>query len=197
MQEAKSPAVCEGVRGMIMIMTVKRPKFASAATLVEVTLSIVIVAVAALGALSYQYRAAIHARIARAQTAAMRTAQLLLEDWKSTGASENYDPSTLGLGFSAPLQVPGQWSQGHGEGLGSPLHNSVHSITVDNLPMIVMLRWQDIDEDTMAHVKLRQLTVIVGFGETDGGGGDLTFPENYLANIPDITLSTYARIDGG
>ncbi|MFZ0034404.1 MAG: hypothetical protein WAK60_05395 [Sedimentisphaerales bacterium] len=196
MQEAQIPAVCEGVRGMIMIMTFKRSKFASAATLVEVTLSIVIVALAAIGALNYQYYAAIHARIAKAQITATRTAQLLLEDWKSTGGSVNYDPSTLGLGFSAAIRIPDQWLIGHGGELGAPLQNSVHSITVDSLPMLVMLRWQDVAVDAGAQLKLRQLSVIVGVGVTDGNG-NLTFPEHYLANIPDITLSTYACVDGG
>jgi len=175
-------------------MTVKRPKFASALILIEVMVAMVVLAIAALGVLSYQYQAAIHARIARAQIAAMRTAQLLLEDWKSTGGSEEYDLSKLGLGFSSSLKIPSLWSQGEGPGLGSPLNNSAHALTVDNLPMLVVLRWEDVAHDTIAEVKLRQLSIIVRFGEIDRGG-DLTFSESYLANIPPVIMTTYARVD--
>lgn len=177
-----------------MLMTVKRPKFASAAILIEVMVAMFVLAIAALGALNYQYYAAGQARIARSQITAMRTAQLVLEDWKSTGGSGDYDVSMLGLGFSSGLKIPSQWSEGKGVGLGSPLNNSVYSITVDNLPMVVMLKWQDVAEDTTAEVKLRQLSVIVSFGEVDDNG-NLTFPESYLENITDVTLTTYVRID--
>lgn len=177
-----------------MIMTIKQHKFASALILIEVMVAMVVLSVATLGVLSYQYHAAGHARIARAQIAAMRAGQLLLEDWKSTGGSEEYDVGTLGLGFSSGLRIPSQWSQGKGPGLGAPLRNSVHAVTVDDLPMLVMLRWQDVAHDTTAEVKLRQLSVIVGFGEVDDNG-QLTFPEGYLGNIPDVIMTTYVRLD--
>lgn len=177
-----------------MIMTVKRPKFASAVTLIEVMLAMAILAIAALGSLSYQYYAAGHARIARAQIIAVRTAQLLLEDWKSTGGSEEYDLAALGLGFSSRLFIPSQWSQGHGHGLGNPLRSSAYAITVDGLPMLVTLRWEDVAHDTIAEIKLRQLAVIVRFGEIDNHG-NLTFPERYLENISSLILTTYVRLD--
>jgi prepilin-type N-terminal cleavage/methylation domain-containing protein len=179
---------------MIMIMTVKRPKFASALTLIEVMLAMAILAIIALGALGYQYYAAGHTRIARAQITAVRTAQLLLEDWKSTGGSENYDLTALGLGFSSRLFIPSQWSQGHGEGLGSPLRSSAYAVTVDGLPMLVTLRWEDVAEDTVAGLKLRQLSVIIRFGEIDDRG-NLTFSDSYLENISSLILTTYVRLD--
>jgi hypothetical protein len=177
-----------------MIMTVKRPKFASAVTLIEVMLAMTILVIAALGALSYQYYAAAHARIARAQITGVRTAQLLLEDWKSTGGSEEYDLAVLGLGFSSRLFIPSQWSHGHGQGMGNPLRNSAYAIVVDGLPMLVTLRWEDVAEDTIAEIKLRQLAVIVRFGEIDAHG-NLTFPESYLENISSLVLTTYVRLD--
>jgi len=176
-------------------MVVKRPKFDSAVTLIEVLVSIIILAIAAVGALNYQYYAVEQAQIARAQCLATRTAQLVLEDWKSTGGAAGYDLSTLGLGFSVPQRIPDQWEEGHGAGLGATLNNSVHTITVDNLPMIVMLIWRDVAQDTSAQVTLRQLTVIVGFGEIDANG-NLAFPESRLANIPEVALSTYTRVEG-
>jgi hypothetical protein len=180
--------------GRGIIMAVKRPKFMAAFILIEVMVAMVVLAIATLGVLSYQYHAAGHARIARAQIAGMRAGQLLLEDWKSTGGSEEYDLSTLGLGFSSGLRIPSEWSQGKGVGLGSPLHNSVHAIIIDDLPMLMVLRWQDVAHDTVAEVKLRQLAVIVRFGEINDKG-ILKFPESYLEGIPDVTLTTYVRID--
>jgi len=85
-------------------MAVKQRRFAAGITLTEAMVTMVSLAVAAMGGLSYEYLAARHSRIAGAQTTATRTVQLLLEDWKSTGASTEYDPSALGLGFSAASQ---------------------------------------------------------------------------------------------
>lgn len=169
-------------------------KFSSGLTLVEAMVAMVLLAIVVLGALGYQYYAALHARIARAQIVATRTAQLLLEDWKSTGGSTEYDPSTLGLGFSAKLAVPAHWSNGEGGGAGAPLHDGVYAITtVDNLvPMVVMLRWVDVAEDAQAQVKLRQLTVIVNFGtQADLQAGSAVWP----ANLEPIILTTYVRLD--
>ncbi|MCK4785075.1 MAG: prepilin-type N-terminal cleavage/methylation domain-containing protein [Desulfobacteraceae bacterium] len=86
-------------------MAVKRPKSAEALTLVEVLVATLILAIAASGALSHQYHTAGHAHIAKAQTIATNTAQLLLEDWKGASGAVNYNPAALGLGFSpSPVQ---------------------------------------------------------------------------------------------
>ncbi len=177
-----------------MSMIAKRSKFASAVTLIEVMLATTILCIAALGTLSYQYYSAGHARTARAQIAAVRTAQLLLEDWKSTGGSEDYDVGALGLGFSSRLFVPSQWSEGHGGGMGSPLRNSAYAVVVDDLPMLVTLRWDDVLSDAASETKLRQLAVVVKFGELDEGG-NLSFPERYLENVSTLVLTTYVRLD--
>jgi hypothetical protein len=167
-------------------------KFSSGLTLIEAVVAMVLLAIVVLGALGYQYYAALHARIARAQIVATRTAQLLLEDWKSTGGSTEYDPSTLGLGFSTKLSVPAHWSNGEGGGAGTPLHDGVYAITVDELPMLVMLSWLEVDEDAQAQVKLRQLTVIVNFGTQAAlqAGSDV-----WPANLAPIILTTYVRLD--
>jgi len=49
-------------------MSLVRVKFAAAVTLIEVIVAMVALAVAAMGALGYQYHAAVQARIAHAQT---------------------------------------------------------------------------------------------------------------------------------
>ena len=165
-------------------MNAKRPKFAAAVTLVEVMVAMAILTIAALGALSYQYHAAGHARIARAQSAATHVAQLLLEDWKSTGGSEKYDPSILALGFSSPLPIPAKWPNVKAMVLAKPLNSAVYAISVDDLPMLVMLSWEDVAYDTTAGLKLRQLGVTVKFGVV-----------SQLENIPPVALTTYVRDD--
>lgn len=168
-------------------MTIKRAKFAAAITLIEVMIATAILVITTSGALSYQYHAARDAQIARAHIAATRTAQLLLEDWMSTGGSREYDPSTLGLGFSPTISVPSHFSLGQGGGLGNPIHDAVHSITVDDIPMLVMLTWRDIAQDAEAQVILRQLGVIVEFSEE-------TKITKRLENIESVILTTYVRV---
>jgi len=161
-------------------------------TLVEALIAMVLLAIIVLGALGYQYYAALHARIARAQIAATRTAQLLLEDWKSTGGSIEYDPYELGLGFSTKLPIPSHWSDGVGGGLGTPLHDGVYAVTVDDLPMLVMLRWQDVGFDQAGEATLRQLAVIVNFGTSSSLQADAT---GYPGNIQPVIMTTYVRVD--
>ncbi len=166
----------------------RRDDVASGLTLVEVMVATVILVVAALGALRCQYYAAGHGRIARAQIAAARTAQLLIEDWKSTGGSTEYDPSDLQLGFSEPLAIPDDFSTP--EGLGTPLNDGVHSFTLDGTAMLAMLKYLNVNEDDQATAALRQLAVVVRFAETgDEDSGDR------LADMSPVTLVTYVRLD--
>ncbi|MBL7185092.1 MAG: hypothetical protein ISS70_02115 [Phycisphaerae bacterium] len=169
------------------IMIIKRRKFAAAFTLIEVMIATILLVLTATGALGYQYHAARDAQIARAHIAATRTAQLLLEDWMSTGGSREYDPSTLGLGFSSAIRIPSHFSRGQGGGLGNPLRDAVHSITVDDIPMLVMLTSRDIAQDAQAQVILRQLGVVVEFSEE-------TQITERLENIESVTLTTYVRV---
>lgn len=177
-------------------MFTKRAKLADGVTLIEAMAAMAVLAIAALGALGYQYHLARHMRIARAQVTGIRTAQLLLEDWKSTGGSRDYDPASLGLGFSEPIKMPSQWSQGVGEGLGSPLHDAVYGISVDGFSMMVVLRWEDVSYDQVAEVTLRQLSVVVRFGdysEQAAGGG---VPSGSSSDsIWPVILSSYVRLD--
>jgi Tfp pilus assembly protein PilV len=159
-------------------MTSKHPRFASAVTLTETLVAMVVLVIAALGGLASQYLAARHSQIARAQIIGTRTAQLLLEDWKSTGGSENYDPSTLGLGFSAVTAFS--------SAAGATTDTAVYSITVDNVPMQVSLQWIDRPnnpdyDDQAAKVTLRQISVTVSFDQAE--------------NIAPVILTTYVRID--
>ncbi len=169
-----------------MIIAVRQSKFAAAATLIEATVAMAILTIAMLGAMSYEFHATKDTRIARAQTAATRTAQLLLEDWKSTGGSEEYNPTILDLGFSSALSIPSDFS--YDLSLGGPLNNAVYAITINDVPMLVMLVWKDIAYDTTAEVKLRQLAAIVKCKSEETG-------YQWLENIDPVTLVTYARVD--
>jgi hypothetical protein len=161
-------------------------------TLIEVMMAAIILVVAAMGTLRCQYYAATHARIARAQTVAARIAQLLLEDWKSTGGSTEYDPTGLGLGFSEPLAAPSGFTTA--DGLGSALHGGVYSIKADDVPLLVMLKHLDVIQDGHAEATLRQLSAVIRFGTSDGSGGP-DDPDDRLAGLPPMTLVTYVRID--
>ena len=181
-------------------MTVKRHKFTSAAllgkakkmrravTLVEVIVATAVLVIATTGTLSYQYYAAKDAKIARAQIIGTRTAQLLLEDWMSTGGSDEYDPAALGLGFSSVSTVPSGF-----EGMGSPLNNNAYSITVDEVPLLVILSWSDVDYDAVSDVILRRLNAIVTFGSASPDENENLTQQ--LKLIRPVILTTYVRID--
>lgn len=162
-------------------------------TLVEQMVAAAVLAVATLGTLGYQYHAAAMGRIARGQIAAARAAHLLLVDWKSTGGSTEYDPANLGLGFSESGTVPAGFTTP--AGLGTTLNGTVYGITLDNLPMLALLKYLDVDEDAQAKTTLRQLAVIIRFAQVNPGGG-LSTPESRFAGLPPVTMVTYVRLDG-
>ncbi len=173
-------------------MTIHKRKFASAVTLIEVMAAMAILVISSIGALSYQYHSARDAKKARAQVVATRIAQLLLEDWKSTGGSSAYDPRILGLGFSSPAPIPSHFSEEMGQDLGSPLRDAVYNITVDDVRMMVMLTWSDVAQDTVSGVLLRQLNVTVVFGSSE----QETSREKPEENLGPVVLTTYVRVDG-
>ncbi len=141
----------------------------SGVTLIEALVATVVVAILAIGGLSYQYLGAYQFRIARAELTATRTGQLLIEDWKGAGAPDVaiYDPSRLGF-------TPDN-------------KENSYNIIVDGLNMRCTLDPHVKETDEDAGVTLQQLDVTVqwrkdlgsGYVETDG---------------PSITLSTYARL---
>ncbi len=164
-------------------MIFKRLRFAGAVTLIEIMVAMAILVIAALGGLGYQYHAARHSRIARAEIIGIRTAQLLLEDWKSNGGSPTYDPSTLGLGFSSKLETAVVGNSG----------TDLYFIMVDNVPMQVLLEWINrpadayyIDSQTGA--TLREISVTVTFVGASGIADE-------WENVAPIILTTYVKID--
>ncbi len=149
-------------------MSNKRYKFLEGLTLIEVIIAMVILVIIAVGALRYQYYAALDARAALAQMTAIRTAQLLADDWKSTGGSAAYNPTNLKLGFT-----------------GS---NGIYRITVDNLPMYMSLSYNDIEHNDEAQITLRSITVRVNWRN------DHRVPTG-PADGASMGMSTYVRVD--
>jgi prepilin-type N-terminal cleavage/methylation domain-containing protein len=152
------------------------PRVSKAFTLIEVIIVIGILCVMALGSLSYQYYAAKHVQIARAQMVATRITQMILEDWKSTGGSPDYDPTAIGMGFTGTF------------GTITPGGSSVtYNITQDSIPMSVTLSSADVVEGSTT-LPLRQITVTVrwrkDFGSGAIGGSD-----------PSLQYTTYVKID--
>jgi prepilin-type N-terminal cleavage/methylation domain-containing protein len=147
-----------------------RQKREHGVTLIEVMVAMAVLAIAALGALSYQYHSAKHSRIAKLEMTATRTAQLLLEDWKSSGGASNYDPSTLGIGITKDPE------------------SEYYKIEVDDLPMYIRLMYKDIATDTAAGVTLREISVITRW-RLDFAADE---PE---MNHPHLVLTTYVRLD--
>ncbi len=142
-------------------------------TLIEVMVAASITVVAALGTLCYQYYGVKNSRVSQAQLTATRIGQLLLEDWKSTGGDQDYDPAALGLGFVDPTGA----------------ETGTCRITLDNQTFYMLLEQSPIDEDTVAGVTLCQIRVTVKW-RMDYSPGATTSQD------PEIFLTTYVRRDG-
>ena len=163
----------------------------SAFTLVEVMTAVTVLSIIAIGSLNFQYYAARDSKISRTQITATRTAQLLLEDWMSTGGSEDYDPSQLGLGFTAINDTPSDLNKY--SDLGNRLHEDLYVIEVDDIKMLVMLMSKEIAYDEAAKVKLRQLCVYVSIGVVFDKNNTVEKAES--DNVKPIILTTYVRVD--
>ena len=140
-------------------------------TLVEIVVSMVILAVMALGSLTYEYHARVHKQIADAELTATQVAQLLLEDWKSTGGSTAYDPTSLGLGFTADAT-----------------NESLYYIEADGLGLFIDLVHQNVGYDSVTETTLRHISVAMAWRRDRQSGAP-------SASDPRYTLSTYVRTD--
>lgn len=146
------------------------PRQSAGVTLIELIVATMILAIASLGALTYQYHAVKRARSAQAEIAATQLAQLLLDDWKSTGGSEFYDPGSLNLGL---------------EQIGS---DPIYRVTLNGFPMRAQLWYTDVSTDEAAGVTLREIRVSIRWRR------DYKNLEP-SASDPIFTSSTYVRRD--
>jgi hypothetical protein len=141
-------------------------------TLVEVMLAVAVIVVAALGTLCYEYLCVDQVHAARAQLAATRVGQLLLEDWKSSGGSENYNPEDLQMGFTLPPELP----------------KGTYMTMIDGLPLYISMASDTVAVDSFAGIELRKISVSVRW-RNDSGEGVLSDDD------PRIVLTTYVRRD--
>ncbi|MBN1125852.1 MAG: prepilin-type N-terminal cleavage/methylation domain-containing protein [Sedimentisphaerales bacterium] len=151
-------------------MKIIRRQYAHAVTLVEVIVACVVLAVAVLGVLSYQYHATRRTIVARDKLTATRTCRLLMEDWKSNGGDENYDPSALELGFVSTGTA------------------DRYKIRVNDLPMVASLSWQDVDKDEDAGVTLREIRVLLEWRQDRQD-------DTIRTQDPAFEMTTYVRRD--
>ncbi len=112
-------------------------------TLLELVIASLVLGVVSVGALGYQYHARRMAMRARAEITAARTARLILDNWKRTGGDENFNLTSLQMGF---VKNP---------------NNDTYALTVDDQMLTVSLDWQDIEVDTAAMVTLRHIEAII------------------------------------
>lgn len=141
-------------------------------TLVELSVAILILAVASVGTMSYQYHAARRASMARAEITAMQLGRLLIEDWKSRGGEESYDPAELNMGITSAAR-------------GEP----VYRVTMNGFPMWITLWHQDMMADGSAGVTLRQIRVTVQWKREDAQ------EKPSLETDPTYVTATYVRRD--
>jgi hypothetical protein len=137
-----------------------------------VSLAIAVIVIAALGALCYEYLCIDHVRIARAELAATRVGQLLIEDWKSTGGNPDYTPEDLNMGFALPPDADtGQFMT-----------------TIDGLRLFITMDSDNKESDDFAGTILREIDVTVKWNHDFSNG----IPTD---RDPAVVLSTYVRPD--
>ena len=135
-------------------------------TIVEVMLAVAVIIIAALGSLCYEYLTVDHVHIARAELAASRVAQLIIEDWKSTGGDKDYDPEDLNMGFTTT-------------------GTDTYKTTIDGLPLYISKSWNDV---TPGDVNLIHLNVDVRWRHDFSAG-------TIADDDPKVSFDTYVRKD--
>lgn len=146
----------------------RRQRRNAAFSMIELIVAALILGVASVGALGYQYYARQMSLRANADITAARTARLILDNWKKTGGDETFDLVDLKMGF-----------------VKSP-DSQNYRITVDNLPITISLDWQDIDQDAEAMVTLRKIEATLRWRSDRTGGALRTADPTYV-------ISTYVR----
>jgi len=150
-------------------MKVKRRKFRSGLTFIEILLASAILLIAVIGTAAFRYNAALGARKADLRSTAARTALLLCESWRGSVDPNDFDPEdTLG----SQLTIVDDDSGFEGPS-GYTLLDS-YKITVEGVDYYAILAWTDIASG------LRALNVTVmwnqrGYTSEDGGSLDKSY----------------------
>lgn len=138
-------------------------------TLIETAVAMAVIGICAVAGLSYQYQGARQMRTATVMLSGMRIGQMLLEDWKSAGAVDSYDPVKLNMGFQK-----------------SPQGNN-YIVTMDGQEYYIWLEHGDLATDSVSNVTLREIKCTIRWKASPGAGG-------LSANDPTSVFSTYVRV---
>lgn len=140
-------------------------------TLIEIIIAMAILAIVSLGAIGYQFRAVRQTRIGNTKMAAARIGSLILENWKSHGGSDVYDPTELDLGITKLTTFENRYL-----------------ITLDNVSFYLTLSARDVDSNSTTGVTLRELSVFIQWNSDY----QQEIPES---SDPSTTFYTYVRQD--
>lgn len=138
--------------------------------MLELVIASLILGVVSIGAIGYQYHARRMALRADAQITAARTARMILDNWKKTGGDENFDLESLQMGFVKNKK------------------RNDYNVTIEDLQMRVALNWEDIEQDEMAMVTLRQIEAVIQWRSDYQ-------QDEVRDNDPSYIISTYVRKD--
>jgi len=140
-------------------------------TIVEVLVTILVLAIVSLGTTGYHFHAVKRAKVGNVKMAAARLGTLVLESWKSHGGDNTYDPETLGLDIVELRNI----------------HETYLSV-VDDMSFYLTLSSEDIDSNTTTGIILRELSVVVKWRADYQPG----VPQS---SDPGTTFYTYTRQD--
>ena len=129
-------------------------------TLIEIMVSILIMAIVAVGTSSFRYYTMIDTIKAEKQIAGARIALLLCESWKGVRGSNTFDPFVT---FQTDLSIAGS-AEGPSAPAGLTSLNS-YRITSENTSYYATLAWKD---DSLG---FRELNVAVQWDQRMNGSG--------------------------
>jgi len=135
-------------------------KVSQGLTLVEVMVSILIMAIVAVGASGYRYYTTIDVIKAEKHITGARIALLLCESWKGIRGSDTYDPLVT---FQADLSIAGS-AEGPSVPVGLISLNS-YRITSEDTNYYTTLAWKDVSPG------FRELNVAIQWDQRMNGSG--------------------------
>ena len=155
------------IRGPRKKETLRKPAF----SLIEVVVTIGVLAVMALGALSYQFHAVKQVKRAGVKMSATRLGMLVLENWKIQGGAQHYDPTVLD---PSATQLPN--------------NDDIYVFEINGVSFYLDLSASDVQSNEETGVTLRELSVSVQWNP------------DYREGLPDSddpisTFNTFVRCD--
>lgn len=156
--------------GVVMKLSCTQRRHAGGLTLIEVVLATAVIAIAAIGTLSYEYHGVKQMQIAKAHSAAVRIGYFLLEDWKANGGNALYATNSFGVASPDNLDMGFRY-----------IGNKTYKIAVDNIPMRVTL------SRPLLNKTLIPLTATIRWRRDFRD-------EAILPDSPSIVLSAHARV---